>query len=75
MEWEATVLTTDDDGAPDANPVIVVSYDFWKSKLGGTSGVVGRKLPACSFGPSERNRGSIEKGIRKANSESEEPNF
>ena len=35
---------SEDDGAPNANPVIVVSYDFWKTKLGGASDVVGRKL-------------------------------
>ena len=38
------VLTAEDDGAPDANPVIVLSYDFWKTKLAGTPDVVGRKL-------------------------------
>src|SRR5581483_4550918 len=38
------VLTTEDDGAPGANPVIVLSYDFWKTKLAGASDVVGRKL-------------------------------
>ncbi len=38
------VLASKDDGAPNANPVIVLSYDFWKTKLGGASKVVGRKL-------------------------------
>lgn len=38
------VLTTDDDGAPNANPVVVLSYDFWKTKLGGRHDVIGRKL-------------------------------
>jgi predicted permease len=38
------VLASEDDGVPNANPVIVLSYDFWKTKLGGASNVVGRKL-------------------------------
>jgi predicted permease len=38
------VLASEDDGAPNANPVVVLSYDFWKTKLGGASNVVGRKL-------------------------------
>jgi predicted permease len=38
------VLASEDDDAPNANPVIVLSYDFWKTKLGGASDVVGRKL-------------------------------
>src|SRR5882762_7983861 len=28
------VLTNDDDGTPNANPVAVVSYDFWETQLG-----------------------------------------
>lgn len=38
------VLATGDDGAPNTNPVVVLSYDFWKTKLGGSPDVVGRKL-------------------------------
>ncbi len=38
------VLATGDDGAPNTNPVVVVSYDFWQTKLGGSRDVVGRKL-------------------------------
>ncbi|MGI9070012.1 MAG: ADOP family duplicated permease [Bryobacteraceae bacterium] len=38
------VLDSEDDGAPNANPIIVLSYDFWKTKLEGASNVVGRKL-------------------------------
>ncbi|MBV9267560.1 MAG: ABC transporter permease [Acidobacteriaceae bacterium] len=38
------VLTTEDDGVPNANPVVVLSYSFWKTKLGGASDVIGRKL-------------------------------
>jgi predicted permease len=38
------VLTPLDDGAPNTNPVVVLSYGFWKTKLGGESDVVGRKL-------------------------------
>ena len=38
------VLSNDDDGAPNANPVAVASYDFWKTQLGGNPDVVGRKV-------------------------------
>jgi predicted permease len=38
------VLVNDDDGAPDANPVAVLSYDFWQTQLGGAPDVVGRKV-------------------------------
>ncbi len=38
------VLENEDDGAPNANPVAVVSYDFWKKQLGGAADVVGRKV-------------------------------
>lgn len=38
------VLASQDDGVPNSNPVIVLSYDFWKTKLGGASDVIGQKL-------------------------------
>jgi predicted permease len=38
------VLATDDDATPNANPVAVLSYDFWKRQLGGAPDVVGRKV-------------------------------
>jgi predicted permease len=38
------VLGPADDTAPGANPVAVISYEFWKTKLGGTGDVVGRKV-------------------------------
>src|ERR1700745_133981 len=38
------VITNDDDRTPNANPVAVVSYEFWKSQLGGAPDVVGRKV-------------------------------
>ncbi len=38
------VLTNDDDRAPNSNPVAVISYDFWKTQLGGASDIVGRKV-------------------------------
>ena len=31
-------------GTPNANPVVVLSYDFWKTQLGGAPDVVGRKV-------------------------------
>src|SRR5215471_12067168 len=36
------VITSDDDHAP--NSVAVLSYDFWRTHLGGASDVVGRKV-------------------------------
>ncbi|HSM78831.1 MAG TPA: ABC transporter permease, partial [Bryobacteraceae bacterium] len=33
-----------DDGAPGANPVVVLSHDFWKTRLSGVPGIVGRKV-------------------------------
>ncbi len=38
------VLGNDDDGAPNANPVVVLSYDFWQTQLGSAPDVVGRKV-------------------------------
>jgi predicted permease len=38
------VLTEQDDGVPNANPVAVISYDFWMTQLGGAADVLGRKL-------------------------------
>jgi predicted permease len=38
------VLTSDDDQTPGTNPVVVLSYDFWKTQLAGAPDVVGRKV-------------------------------
>jgi predicted permease len=38
------VLTSDDDRRPNANPAAVISYDFWRTQLGGAADVVGRKV-------------------------------
>lgn len=38
------LLTADDDQAPGASPVVVLSHDFWKSQLGGAADVVGRRV-------------------------------
>ena len=38
------LLTADDDQAPGASPVVVLSYDFWKTQLGSAQDVVGRKV-------------------------------
>ena len=38
------VITPDDDSGPGAHPVAVVSYDFWKNKLGENPNVVGQTL-------------------------------
>ncbi|HWE50584.1 MAG TPA: ABC transporter permease [Bryobacteraceae bacterium] len=38
------LLDQADDGLPGANPVVVLSYDFWKTQLAGAPDVVGRKV-------------------------------
>jgi predicted permease len=38
------VLANQDDGTPNANPVAVLSYEFWKTELGGAPNVIGRKV-------------------------------
>jgi predicted permease len=38
------VIEDQDDAAPLAGPVIVLSYDFWQSQFGGASDVLGRKV-------------------------------
>jgi predicted permease len=38
------VFEEDDAGVPNANPVAVLSYDFWQAQFGGTPDVVGRKV-------------------------------
>jgi hypothetical protein len=37
-------LATDDDRTPDASPIVVLAYDFWKSQLAGAPDVVGRRV-------------------------------
>ncbi len=38
------VITPDDDSGPGAHPVAVVSYGFWKNKLGENPNIVGQTL-------------------------------
>ena len=38
------VLEMEDDRAPGSSPVVVLSYDFWKTQLAGANDVVGRKV-------------------------------
>jgi predicted permease len=38
------VLESEDDRTPGASPVVVLSYDFWKTQLGGAPDVLGRKV-------------------------------
>jgi predicted permease len=38
------LLGNDDDRTPGASPVVVLAYDFWKTQLGGTPDIVGRKV-------------------------------
>jgi len=37
------LLTSDDDQTPGTSPVVVLSYDFWKTQFAGAPDVVGRK--------------------------------
>ena len=38
------VIEPEDDAAPGAGPVVVLSYDFWQAQFGGAADVVGRKV-------------------------------
>jgi putative ABC transport system permease protein len=42
--WRGRLLSQTDDGAPDANPVVVLSYSFWKNRLGGDPALVGQTI-------------------------------
>jgi predicted permease len=43
------LLDESDDVQPGAHPVVVVSYDYWKNRLGGREDVVGRKVLVNGF--------------------------
>ena len=43
------VFTPDDDTAPGAHPVAVVSYGFWKDKLGSNANAIGRVIHINNF--------------------------
>jgi predicted permease len=38
------LLTVDDDQVPGSSPVVVLSYEFWKSEFGSAADIVGRKV-------------------------------
>jgi hypothetical protein len=38
------VVQADDDQTPDASPVVVLAYDYWKTQLASAPDVVGRKI-------------------------------
>jgi len=38
------VIEAEDDAAPGAGPVIVLSYDFWQAEFGGAADITGRKV-------------------------------
>jgi len=38
------VIQPEDDAAPGAGPVVVLSYDFWQAQFGGAADIVGRKV-------------------------------
>src|SRR5579872_2690539 len=37
------IIEPDDDAAPGAGPVVVLSYDFWQAQFGGAANIVGSK--------------------------------
>ena len=41
---QGRLLTANDDTAPGSNPVVVVSFNYWKTHLGAAAGVVGQTL-------------------------------
>jgi len=38
------LFTQDDDGAPGAHPVLVLSYGYWKRRFGGNTGIAGQTI-------------------------------
>jgi predicted permease len=38
------LLSSEDDQAPGASPVVVISWDFWKQEFGGAQDIIGRKI-------------------------------
>src|SRR5260370_15911982 len=38
------VIEPEDDAAPGAGPVVLLSYDFWQAQFGGAAHIVGRKV-------------------------------
>src|SRR5439155_13000109 len=38
------VIEPEDDAAPGAGPVVVLSYDFWQAQFGGAADIIGRKV-------------------------------
>jgi hypothetical protein len=43
------LLAKSDDVTPGANPVVAISYNYWKNRLGGSPDVMGRKLLLNNF--------------------------
>ena len=42
--WIGRLFTQQDDATPGAQPVVVLSYGFWKSRFGGDPGIVGQTV-------------------------------
>ncbi|HVN08431.1 MAG TPA: ABC transporter permease [Patescibacteria group bacterium] len=42
--WIGRLFTQQDDVTPGAQPVVVLSYGFWKSRFGGDPGMIGQRL-------------------------------
>jgi predicted permease len=65
------VIEDDDDAAPGASPVVVLSYDFWQAQFGGSLDAVGRKIlinrhPMTIVGVAARNFHGIDVGATPA---------
>ena len=62
------VIEAEDDAAPGASPVAVLSYDFWQAQFGGAPDVVGRKVlinqhPMTVIGVAAREFHGVDVGV------------
>jgi predicted permease len=62
------VIEEQDDGVPNASPVVVLSYDFWQTEFGGTTDVIGRKVlinqhPMMVIGVAAREFRGVDVGV------------
>lgn len=46
---QGRTLTPEDDAAPGAHPVVVISYDFWKRRLSQDPSIVGKEIRINNF--------------------------
>src|SRR5262245_5246774 len=43
------LMDADDEGAPGSHPVIVISYELWQRRFGGTPSIVGQTVPLNGY--------------------------